>query len=70
MEKARFGSGLWVRASDVDAEESRLALGSGERPNVDERALGRVVQHVSTHNRLVECDEMWAQQHKVRSARA
>ena len=69
MERARYGSGLWVRASDAEAESSRLALGSGERPNVDERALGRVVQHVSTHNRIVECDEMWAQHKKVRRDR-
>lgn len=56
MSKGRFS----LRAapgSALAAEQEPAA----ERAIVDTAALQRVVQHVSTHNRMVQCDEMWAQ---------
>ena len=57
MARSRF-QGLWATPDD------QVQLSAIERNTVNGEALRRVVQHLTQHNTLVECDEMWAAHRK------
>lgn len=46
--------GLWATPND------QVRLTSIERSTVDSGAVERVVKQVAQHNKLIECEEMWA----------
>lgn len=49
------GVSLWHRLDPFDTTRHATS-----RPAVDALAIRRLVEHTQTHNRVVECDEMWS----------
>eukprot|EP00967_Tisochrysis_lutea_P057068 scaffold72298_cov28-Tisochrysis_lutea.AAC.2 len=52
--RARY-TGLWTSS----VEESDMGAVT-PKPSVDRAAVGRVLRQVMAHNKVVECEEMWA----------